>query len=108
MMTLGGRGQLGNDFGGSTKELSPRKVNKNLLIDKKLVKSELSLNHAKDNSEVSPKVSSSLLNLLIPFSWKWRVLTNRSDGNKDKKKSNMLTNFWKKKRVDTGVMCNKR
>jgi hypothetical protein len=104
IMTLGGRGHLGNDFGGSTKELSPRKVNSKTLADLKLAKSEISLNCIQ-NEQSSGKISSSLLNLIgIPFNWRSRQLTNRCDNNKDKKKPNMLTNLFKKKRI----MCNKR
>lgn len=103
MMTMGGRGQLGNDFGGSTKELSPRKRKNNTLFDPKLSRSEISINYIKDEQS-SGKISSSLLNLIgIPFNWRSRQLTNRSV-NKDKKKANMLTNLFKKKRI----MCNKR
>ena len=103
MMTMGGRGQLGNDFGGSTKELSPRKKNQTLL-DYKFAKSEVSLNYIKDEQSRS-KTSSSLLNLIaMSFNWRSRQLTNRSDSRRDKKKTNMLTNLFKKKRI----MCNKR
>lgn len=104
-MTMGGRGGLlGNDFGGSTKELSPRKRKKNALEDFKLAKSEISLNRIKDG-ESSGKISSSLLNMIaMPFNWRSRQLTNKSEINKDKKKTNMLMNLFKKKRV----MCNKR
>lgn len=101
---MGGRGQLGSDFGGSTKELSPRKKNRNTLLDFKFTKSEVSLNYIKDE-QIKPKISSSLLNLIaIPFNWRSRQLTNISDNRKDKKKTNMLTNLFKKKRI----MCNKR
>jgi hypothetical protein len=104
IMTMGGRGHLGNDFGGSTKELSPRKKNCNTLSDLKLAKSEISLNCIQ-NEQSSGKISSSLLNLIgIPFNWRSRQLMSKSDNNKDKKKSNMLTNLFKKKRI----MCNTR
>lgn len=104
MMTMGGRGQLGNDFGGSTKELSPRKKNRSTLLNYKFAKSEVSLSRIKDEQS-SSTISSSLLNLIaIPFNWRSRQLTNRGDSNRDKKKSNMLTNLFKKKRI----MCNKR
>lgn len=103
MMTMGGRGQLGNDFGGSTKELSPRKTKANTLLDLKQARSEISLNCIKDE-QASGKISSSLLNLITnPFNWRPRQLANKSE-NKDKKKTNMLTNLFKKKRI----MCNKR
>lgn len=105
MMTMGGRGQLGNDFGGSTKELSPRKRKNNSLLDYKLTRSEISLNAIKDDAASGGKISSSLLNLIaIPFNWRSRQLTNKSENSKDKKKPNMLMNLFKKKRV----MCNKR
>lgn len=105
MMTMGGRGQLGNDFGGSTKELSPRKRKNNSLLDYKLARSEISLNCIKDDAASGGKISSSLLNLIaIPFNWRSRQLTNKSENSKDKKKPNMLMNLFKKKRV----MCNKR
>lgn len=101
MMTMGGRGQLGNDFGGSTKELSPRKMNSRTLGDLKMTKSEISLDCIKDDR----KISSSLLNLIaIPFNWRSRQLVNRSENSKDKKKPSMLTNLFKKKRI----MCNER
>lgn len=104
MMTLGGRGALGNDFGGSTKELSPRKTKSNTLMDYKLTKSELSLN-CNQNERRSGRFSSSLLNLIaMPFNWRSRQMANRSENNKDKKKPNMLMNLFKKKRV----MCNER
>lgn len=103
MATMGGRGQLGNAFGGSTKELSPRKTKANTLLDHKLARSEISLNCIKDEQS-SGKISSSLLNLIaIPFNWKSRQLANKSES-KDKKKTNMLTNLFKKRRI----MCNKR
>jgi hypothetical protein len=103
MMTMGGRGQLGNDFGGSTKELSPRKMKSNSLMDCKLTKSEVSLHFIK-NEQSSAKVSSSLLNLIaLPFNWRSRQLANKSE-NRDKRKPNMLMNLFKKKRV----MCNER
>lgn len=105
MMTLGGRGALlGNDFGGSTKELSPRKVKANTLLDYKLTKSEVSLNFIQ-NEQSSSKFSSSLLNLIaMPFKWRSRQMANRSEHNKDKKKPNVLMNLFKKKRI----MCNER
>lgn len=104
MMTMGGRGQLGNDFGGSTKELSPRKMKSITLMNEKLAKSEISLNCIKDEQS-SGKVTSSLLNLIaIPFNWRSRQLTNKSGSSRDKKKTNMLMNLFGKKRV----MCNKR
>lgn len=104
MMTLGGRGQLGNEFGGSTKELSPRKKNCNTLSDLKLAKSEISLN-CMQNEQANGKISSSLLNLIgIPFNWRSRQLTTNNNNQKDKKKPNMLTNLFKKKRI----VCNKR
>ncbi|CRK88356.1 CLUMA_CG002133, isoform A [Clunio marinus] len=105
MMTMGGRGQLGNDFGGSTKELSPRKVNSNTLLnDSKLARSEISLEFIK-NERSSGKLSSSLINLItMPFSWRSRQVTNKSEINKDKKKPNMLMNLFKKRRV----MCNEK
>lgn len=105
IMTMGGRGHLGNDFGGSTKELSPRKVKSNTLFNPNLARSEISLNYIKDEPS-SGKISSSLLNLIgIPFNWRSRQLTSRSENNnKDKKKTNMLTNLFKKKRIE----CNKR
>lgn len=103
MMTMGGRGHLGNDFGGSTKELSPRKTKANTLLDLKQARSEISLNCIKDEQS-SGKISSSLLNLIaIPFNWRSRQLANKNE-NKDKKKTNMLTNLFKKRRI----MCNKR
>lgn len=104
-MTMGGRGQLGNDFGGSTKELSPRKRKNNSLLDYKLTRSEISLNCIQNDAASGGKISSSLLNLIaIPFNWRSRQLTNKSENSKDKKKPNMLMNLFKKKRV----MCNKR
>lgn len=107
-MTMG-RGNFGNDFGGSNKELSPRKVKeKNLLLSIKLTKSEISLNQIKDESTRASRASSTLLNMIgMPFNWKSRMLTKRMD---DKKKStNMLTNFWRKKRIGiSGFACNKR
>lgn len=104
MMTLGGRGALGNDFGGSTKELSPRKVKANTLLDYKLTKSEVSLNLIQSEQSNS-KFSSSLLNLIaMPFNWRSRQMANRSECNKDKRKPNMLMNLFKKKRI----MCNER
>jgi hypothetical protein len=104
IMTMGGRGHLGNDFGGSTKELSPRKQKSNTISEMKLAKSEISLNCIQ-NEQSKGGVSSSLLNLIgIPFNWKSRQLTSKSDNSRDKKKPNMLTNLFKKKRI----MCNKR
>jgi hypothetical protein len=107
MATMGGRGQLGNDFGGSTKELSPRKM-KSVTLDTKLTKSEISLNLIKDAD--SAKVSSSLLNMIgIPFNWKSRMLSNRVEANQQqKKKTNLLTNFWRKRRNEVGILCNER
>lgn len=108
IMTMGGRGHLGNDFGGSTKELSPRKTVKNatLLYDNKHAKSEISLNQIKDENK------SSLLNMIaMPFNWKSRMLMNRNEVKKTAtSKPNLLTNFWKKKRVGgtAGLTCNKR
>lgn len=106
IMTMGGRGHLGNDFGGSTKELSPRKTVKNatLLYDNKHAKSEISLNQIKDENK------SSLLNMIaMPFNWKSRMLVNRNEAKKATSKPNLLTNFWKKKRVGgAGLSCNKR
>lgn len=102
IMTMGGRGQLGNDFGGSTKELSPRKTVKNatLLYDNKHAKSEISLNQIKDENK------STLLNMIaMPFNWKSRMLMSRNEVKKPAK-PNMLTNFFKKKRI--GYTCNKR
>lgn len=104
MMTLGGRGALGNDFGGSTKELSPRKARTNTLLDYKLTKSEISLNCIQ-NEQTSGKFSSSLLNLIaMPFNWRSRQMAHRSENNKDKRKPNMLMNLFKKRRI----MCNER
>jgi hypothetical protein len=107
IMTMGGRGHLGNDFGGSTKELSPRKTVKNatLLYDNKHAKSEISLNQIKDENK------STLLNMIaMPFNWKSRMLMNRNEVKKTATtKPNLLTNFWKKKRVGgAGLSCNKR
>jgi len=106
-MTMGGRGHLGNDFGGSTKELSPRKVVKNvtLLFDDKHSKSEISLNQIKDENK------SSLLNMIaMPFNWKSRMLMSRNNEVKKSSagKTSMLTNFWRKRRVGVGFTCNKR
>lgn len=105
IMTMGGRGQLGNDFGGSTKELSPRKTVKNasLLYDNKHAKSEISLNQIKDENK------STLLNMIaMPFNWKSRMLMSRNEVKKPAK-PNMLTNFFKKKRIGVGgYTCNKR
>lgn len=109
IMTMGGRGHLGNDFGGSNKELSPRKVqNGRFLLENKLAKSEISLNQIKDDPSAT-KLSSSLLNMIaIPFNWKSRLLTNKNNAS-IKKKPNMLTNFWRKKRIgNAGLACNKR
>lgn len=107
MMTMGGRGQLGNDFGGSTKELSPRKVNTLGVtsMDHKLARSEISLNQIK-SEQSSGTISSSLLNLIAhPFNWRSRQMTNKSDNVRgDKKRPNMLSNLFKKKRI----MCNER
>lgn len=108
IMTMGGRGHLGNDFGGSTKELSPRKIVKNatLLYDDKHSKSEISLNQIKDENK------STLLNMIaMPFNWKSRMLMSRNNEvkkNSAGKSSNMLTNFWRKKRIGVGLTCNKR
>lgn len=100
MMTMGGRRQLGNEFGGSTKDLSPRK--RNLLLDHKFAKSEINLNSIKNEQS---KVSSSLLNLIaLPFNWRSRQLANKCDKGKDKQKTNMLINLFRKKRI----MCNER
>lgn len=105
MMTIGGRGQLGNDFGGSTRELSPRKTKANTLLDSKLTRSEISLKTCVNDEPSSSKISSSLLNLIaIPFNWRSRQLANKRDNSRDKRKANMLMNLFKKKRV----MCNKR
>lgn len=105
MMTMGGRGELGNDFGGSTKELSPRKRKTNTLLDYKQTRSEISLNQCIKDEESKGTKSSSLLNLIaIPFNWRSRALTSKNEINKDKKRANMLTNLFKKKRI----MCNKR
>lgn len=104
IMTMGGRGQLGNEFGGSTKELSPRKTVKNssLLYDNKHAKSEISLNQIKDENK------STLLNMIaMPFNWKSRMLMSRNEVKKTAK-PNMLTNFWRKKRIGDGYTCNKR
>jgi hypothetical protein len=103
MMTMGGRGQLGNDFGGSTKELSPRKIKSNTFINDKHAKSEISLNCIKDERS-GGKVSSSLLNLIaIPFNWRSRQLATKSEGTREKKR-NMLMNLFKKNRIT----CNKQ
>ena len=105
IMTMGGRGHLGNDFGGSTKELSPRKAVKNatLLYDDKHSKSEISLDQIKGENKVS------LLNMIaMPFNWKSRMLMNKGEVKKSSPKANLLTNFWRKKRVGVGLTCNKR
>jgi hypothetical protein len=114
IVTMGGRGHLGSDFGGSTKDLSPRKVkNKSLLFDNKLTKSELSLNQIKDvngGGGSGSRDSSTLLNMIgLPFNWKSRMLTSKSNDTGSKKKSsNVLTNFWRRKRNEVGYTCNKR
>lgn len=97
MMTLGGK----MEFGGSNMELSPRKRGCTTLNDLKSAKSEISLDQMRNES--AAKLSSSLFNLLAaPFTWTTRQFANKSD--KEKKKANILTNLFKKKRI----MCNKR
>lgn len=104
MMTIGGRGHLGNEFGGSTRELSPRKKKANTLLDLKQARSEISLDCIKDEQSRG-KISSSFLNLIgIPFNWRSRQMANKSESKDKKKTTNMLTNLFKKKRI----MCNKR
>lgn len=103
-MTIGGRGHLGNEFGGSTRELSPRKKKANTLLDLKQARSEISLDCIKDEQSRG-KISSSFLNLIgIPFNWRSRQMANKSESKDKKKTTNMLTNLFKKKRI----MCNKR
>lgn len=113
MMTMGSN--LGNDFGGSTKELSPRKINNaKLLLEQKHAKSEISLNQIKD--EETKAQTSYLLNMIgLPFNWKSRMLMNRNSGRnnnssseKTKKRPNLLTNFWRRKRIGDTLTCNKR
>lgn len=108
IMMMGGRGKLlGNTFGGSSKDLSPRKTVKNatLLYDNKHAKSELSLNQIKD---VKSK-STTLLNMIaMPFNWKSRMLMSRHETKKSEKSSNLLTNFWRKIRVGNEPQCNIR
>ena len=109
VMTMGSHGYLlKSEFGGSNKELSPRKVNmhKSLLYDSNITKSEISLNQMKSEEA---RNSSTLLNMIgIPFNWKSRMLTRKNSDRNNKKKPNMLTNFWKKKRNGVGYACNKR
>ncbi|KAG5671637.1 hypothetical protein PVAND_001828 [Polypedilum vanderplanki] len=112
VMTMGG-GQLGSDFGGSNKDLSPRKMkNKSLLYSEKLTKSELSLNQIKHNeiNSNNNRGSSSLLNMIgMPFNWKSRMLMSKSNDTVTKKKSsNVFTNFLKRKRNGIGYVCNER
>lgn len=113
MVTMGSS-NLCNDFGGSTKELSPRKLNNaKLLLEQKHAKSEISLNQLKN--EETKAQTSVLLNMIgLPFNWKSRMLTSRtnnsnsSNSEKNKKRPNLLTNFWKKKRIGDALTCNKR
>lgn len=103
-MTMG-RVNLGNTFGGSCKELSPSKIKNKTLLDNKLAKSELSLNDVQKSSVKN--ISSSLLNLIaMPFNFKSRTMASQRH-NRDKKKNNMLTNLWRKKRND-GLVCTKK
>lgn len=113
MMTMGSN--LGNDFGGSTKELSPRKIkNAKLLLEQKHAKSEISLNQIKNDDTKAQ--TSVLLNMIgLPFNWRSRMLMNKNSNNKNgsnsektKKRPNLLTNFWKKKRIGDALTCNKR
>lgn len=103
-MTMG-RVNLGNTFGGSCKELSPSKMKNKTLLDNKLAKSELSLNDVQKSSVKN--ISSSLLNLIaMPFNFKSRSIASQQN-NRDKKKTNVLTNLWRKKRND-GLVCTKK
>lgn len=105
-MTMG-RVNLGSNFGGSCKELSPSKIKNKTLMDNKLAKSELSLNDVQKSS-VKNTVSSSLLNLIaMPFNFKSRTMASERN-NRDKKiRNNVLTNLWRKKRHD-GLVCTKK
>lgn len=103
-MTMG-RANLGSNFGGSCKELSPSKMKSKTLLDCKLAKSELSLNDVQKSSVRN--ISSSLLNLIaMPFNFKSRTMASQRS-NRDKKRNNVLTNLWRRKRND-GLVCTKK
>lgn len=101
MMTLGGA----MEFGGSNKELSPRKFRGcTTLNDLKTAKSEISLDQMRNES--AAKLSTSLYYMLTaPFNWTTRQFANRNrSSDKETTKPNILMNLFRKKRIE----CNSR